>query len=73
MVGPSGSGKSTLTSLILRFYDPQQGSVKIGNMNINQISQSWLRNHIGTVPQEPVLFSMSIKGESINLYEFHFY
>lgn len=61
VVGPSGSGKSTLTSLMLRFYDPQVGSVKIGGMNISDMPQNWLRNNIGTVPQEPVLFSMSIK------------
>ena len=62
VVGPSGSGKSTLASLILRFYDPQSGTIKIGDMNINEMPQAWLRNQIGTVPQEPVLFSMSIKG-----------
>ena len=63
VVGSSGSGKSTLTALMHRFYDPQSGSVKIGNTNINEIPQNWLRNNIGTVPQEPVLFSMSIKGK----------
>ena len=63
VVGPSGSGKSTLASLILRFYDPQSGTIKIGDMNINEMPQAWLRNQIGTVPQEPVLFSMSIKGK----------
>lgn len=61
VVGPSGSGKSTLTSLMLRFYDPQTGSIKIGGTNINEIPQDWLRKNIGTVPQEPVLFSTSIK------------
>lgn len=61
VVGPSGSGKSTLASLILRFYDPNQGNVKIGGVDVRQIPQTWLRGHIGTVPQEPVLFSTSIK------------
>jgi ATP-binding cassette, subfamily B (MDR/TAP), member 10 len=61
VVGPSGSGKSTLASLILRFYDPNQGSVKIGGKDIKELSQTWLRNQIGTVPQEPVLFSAKIK------------
>lgn len=61
VVGPSGSGKSTLASLLLRFYDPNSGSVSIGNHNINDMPQTWLRNNIGSVPQEPVLFSMSIK------------
>ena len=54
VVGPSGSGKSTLASLILRFYDPQAGSIKIGDTDIKTMPQSWLRNQIGTVPQEPV-------------------
>lgn len=61
VVGPSGSGKSTLASLLLRFYDPITGSVSIGGQNINDMPQTWLRNNIGSVPQEPVLFSMSIK------------
>nr|QUF59445.1 ATP-binding cassette transporter Abcb10 [Brachionus angularis] len=61
VVGPSGSGKSTLTSLILRFYDPNKGRVSIGDVDVRNMSQTWLRNNIGTVPQEPVLFSMSIK------------
>ncbi len=62
VVGPSGSGKSTLASLILRFYDAQSGAVRIGGTNINELPQTWLRRNIGSVPQEPVLFSMSIKG-----------
>jgi ABC-type multidrug transport system fused ATPase/permease subunit len=61
VVGPSGSGKSTLASLILRYYDPQQGSIFLGNKDIRTLPQENLRSHIGTVPQEPVLFSMSIK------------
>jgi ATP-binding cassette subfamily B (MDR/TAP) protein 10 len=61
VVGPSGSGKSTLASLILRFYDPQNGSIKIGNHDVRNMPQTWLRSNVGTVPQEPVLFSMSIK------------
>lgn len=61
VVGPSGSGKSTVASLMLRFYDPQSGCVKIGDKDIRDLPQNWLRNNIGTVPQEPILFSMSIK------------
>jgi ATP-binding cassette subfamily B (MDR/TAP) protein 10 len=59
--GPSGSGKSTLASLILRYYDPIEGQVLVGDKDIRTLSQENLRSHIGTVPQEPVLFSMSIK------------
>nr|QNH67938.1 ATP-binding cassette transporter subfamily B member 10 [Brachionus plicatilis] len=61
VVGQSGSGKSTLASLLLRLYDPEEGSIKIDNHDIRLMSQTWLRKHIGTVPQEPALFSMSIK------------
>ena len=61
VVGASGSGKSTIAALFLRFYDPQSGSIKIGDCDIKTLPQTWLRNNIGTVPQEPVLFSMSIK------------
>lgn len=80
VVGPSGSGKSTLASLILRFYDPQSGHISIGGHDIKNMSQTWLRNNIGTVPQEPTLFSMSIKDniaygmpnpESISLEQIH--
>ncbi|XP_074645282.1 ATP-binding cassette sub-family B member 10, mitochondrial-like [Tubulanus polymorphus] len=60
VVGPSGSGKSTLTSLLLRFYDPNQGCIMINGNNISNMSPSWLRRHIGTVSQEPVLFSCSV-------------
>jgi ATP-binding cassette, subfamily B (MDR/TAP), member 10 len=56
VVGPSGSGKSTLNHLILRFYDPNQGSIKIGDCDIRTMPQKWLRTHIGSVPQEPGLF-----------------
>jgi ATP-binding cassette subfamily B (MDR/TAP) protein 10 len=61
VVGSSGSGKSTLGSLILRFYDPDQGTVKIGGVDIRDMPQTWLRNHIGTVPQDICLFSTTIK------------
>lgn len=61
VVGPSGSGKSTIASLLLRFYDPNSGSVSIGGVDVRSMPQTWLRSNIGTVPQEPVLFSMSIK------------
>ena len=61
VVGASGSGKSTIGSLILRFYDPQSGSIRIGDRDIRHFSPTWLRSQIGTVPQEPVLFSMTIR------------
>jgi ABC-type multidrug transport system fused ATPase/permease subunit len=58
--GSSGSGKSTLAQLLLRFYEPQSGQIRIGKIPINEMPLEWLRSNIGTVPQEPVLFSSSI-------------
>ncbi|XP_062850912.1 ATP-binding cassette sub-family B member 10, mitochondrial [Trichomycterus rosablanca] len=60
VVGPSGSGKSTLVSLLLRLYDPDSGVVTIDGHDIRDLNPSWLRSNIGTVSQEPVLFSCSI-------------
>nr|AVT42122.1 ABC transporter B [Lissorhoptrus oryzophilus] len=61
VVGPSGSGKSTLAALLLRLYDPQDGSVYLDGHNVRDLDPGWLRKHIGTVSQEPVLFSSSIR------------
>ncbi|XP_066257556.1 ATP-binding cassette sub-family B member 10, mitochondrial [Euwallacea similis] len=61
VVGPSGSGKSTLAALLLRLYDPQDGAVYLDGENIKNLDPSWVRKHIGTVSQEPILFSSSIK------------
>ncbi|XP_070577360.1 ATP-binding cassette sub-family B member 10, mitochondrial-like [Ptychodera flava] len=60
VVGSSGSGKSTLASLLMRFYDPDQGRITVDNMDIRSLSPDWLRNQIGVVSQDPVLFSSSI-------------
>lgn len=60
VVGPSGSGKSTVTSLLLRFYDPTGGSIRIGNDDIRDLNLKSLRRQIGVVSQEPVLFSGTI-------------
>ncbi|KAL8262245.1 hypothetical protein R6Q59_026294 [Mikania micrantha] len=61
LVGQSGSGKSTVISLIERFYDPQAGEVLIDNVNLKQLQLKWIREKIGLVSQEPVLFTSSIK------------
>ncbi|MEQ2196497.1 ATP-binding cassette sub- B member 10, mitochondrial, partial [Xenoophorus captivus] len=61
VVGPSGSGKSSLVSLLLRLYDPDTGVITIDGHDIRDLNPYWLRNHIGTVSQEPVLFSCSIR------------
>ncbi|KAG7393096.1 Antigen peptide transporter 2 [Phytophthora pseudosyringae] len=60
LVGPSGSGKSTVISLLERFYDPLDGSVKIDGEDVRSLNVKWLRQHIGLVGQEPVLFATSI-------------
>lgn len=61
LVGQSGSGKSTVISLIERFYDPQIGQVLIDGINLKEFQLQWIRNKIGLVSQEPVLFSCSIR------------
>lgn len=60
-VGPSGSGKSTISQLLLRFYDPQTGSITINNHNIKDLNLNDYRSKIGYVQQEPLLFSGTIK------------
>jgi subfamily B ATP-binding cassette protein MsbA len=60
LVGASGAGKSTILSLILRFYDPQTGVVKIDGRDVREITQHSLRQHIGTVTQETFLFHDTI-------------
>ncbi|XP_044530925.1 ATP-binding cassette sub-family B member 10, mitochondrial [Gracilinanus agilis] len=60
LVGPSGSGKSTVVTLLLRLYDPISGTISIDGQDIRQLNPAWLRSKIGTVSQEPILFSCSI-------------
>ncbi len=66
LVGPSGSGKTTVTNLLLRFYDPQSGSVKIGDTDIRDVSTRDLREHIAVVSQETILFHQTV-AENIAL------
>jgi ATP-binding cassette, subfamily B (MDR/TAP), member 1 len=66
LVGPSGSGKSTIMSLLLRFYDPDEGEILIDGVNLKEINVRWMRNQLGYVGQEPKLFSGSI-AENIKL------
>jgi ABC transporter fused permease/ATP-binding protein len=60
LVGPSGAGKSTVASLLLRLYDPQAGEVSLDGTDVRTLDPRWLRCQIGTVAQEPILFSTSI-------------
>ncbi|XP_072964824.1 ABC transporter B family member 9-like [Typha angustifolia] len=61
LVGQSGSGKSTVIGLVERFYDPQAGEVLIDGVNLKQLKLTWIREKIGLVSQEPVLFTTTIK------------
>jgi ATP-binding cassette subfamily B protein len=60
VVGPSGAGKSTLARLLFRFYDVDSGSISIDGQNINSVTQTSLRDNIGIVPQDTVLFNFTI-------------
>jgi ABC-type multidrug transport system fused ATPase/permease subunit len=61
LVGPSGSGKSSVITLLLRFYDPQEGAILLDGVDIRLLNLKWLRDHLGYVQQEPALFCGSIK------------
>lgn len=61
VVGESGSGKSTLVKLLFRFYDPSAGYITIDEQPINQVTQTSVREHIGIVPQDTVLFNDTIE------------
>jgi ABC-type transport system involved in Fe-S cluster assembly fused permease/ATPase subunit len=60
IVGPTGAGKSTISRLLFKFYDPKAGGIYINNINISKISQESLRQIIGVVPQDTVLFNDTI-------------
>ena len=57
IVGPSGAGKSTISRLLFRFYEPQGGAIKIDRQDISKVTQASLRQAIGMVPQDTVLFN----------------
>jgi len=61
LLGPSGSGKSTLCGLILRFYDPQQGSIRVEGVDIRKYQLQSLRAQIGIVLQDSLLFGATVK------------
>lgn len=60
LVGSSGCGKSTCIQLVQRFYDPESGEVMLDGQPIQSLNIGWLRDHIGVVGQEPILFATSI-------------
>jgi len=61
ILGPSGSGKSTLVNLLLRFYDPDEGSIYLDGVDIATMPRSHIRSHISVVMQEPFLYSRSLE------------
>ncbi|KAL6326656.1 hypothetical protein AAG906_010830 [Vitis piasezkii] len=65
VVGVSGSGKSTIISLIERFYDPVAGQVSLDGRDLKSYNLRWLRNHLGLVQQEPIIFSTTIRENII--------
>ena len=60
LVGPSGAGKSTVFALLLRFYDPQEGAVRIGGVDLRAMEPRAARGLVAVVPQEPVIFAASV-------------
>ena len=60
LVGESGSGKSTVIQLLLRFYDPDAGSVHLDSNDLRQLNLCWLRRQLGLVSQEPALFATTL-------------
>jgi ATP-binding cassette subfamily B protein len=60
LVGPSGAGKSTAFALLLRFYDPQLGAVRIGGVDVRDMDPRAARALVAVVPQEPVMFAASV-------------
>ena len=60
LVGPSGCGKSSLAALLLRFYDANEGVVKVGGEDIRSLDVGWWRSQVGHVGQEAALLSLSI-------------
>ena len=59
IVGPSGAGKSTVFQLLLRYYDPQSGRIALDGITTRDMALSDLRQHVGIVPQDAVIFSTS--------------
>lgn len=62
VVGPNGCGKSTLISLLLRFYDPVEGSIKLDHLDLRQMRQHDLRERIGLVAQQAMLFDDTVSA-----------
>ena len=57
LVGPSGAGKSTVLQMLLRFYDPESGAVRLDGVDLREQTRAAFRKHIALVPQDPVIFA----------------
>ncbi len=62
IVGPSGSGKSTMMALLMRFYDPSEGVIRVDGLDLRSVKQASLRQNVGVVLQEPLLFNDTIRN-----------
>ncbi len=62
IVGPSGAGKTTLMALLMRFYDPTEGAVRLDGHDLREIKQGYLRQQIGVVLQDPLLFNDTVRS-----------
>ena len=61
LVGPSGAGKSTVIQLLLRFYDPASGTIRVDGQDLCDLSRADFRRHMALVPQDPVIFAASAR------------
>ena len=61
LVGPSGAGKTTIIQLLLRFYDPQSGAIRLDGRDLRDMARPDFRRHIALVPQDPVIFAASAR------------
>ena len=61
LVGPSGAGKTTIIQLILRFYDPDSGTIRLDGIDLKQMRRDDFRAHVALVPQDPVIFATSAR------------
>ncbi|HEY0793330.1 MAG TPA: ABC transporter ATP-binding protein, partial [Chthoniobacterales bacterium] len=69
IVGPSGSGKTTLAKLFLRLYDPDEGSIRIGDVDMRHINAVDVRRRFGVVPQDPYFFATTIRQNLLMMRE----
>lgn len=61
LVGPSGAGKSTIIQLLMRFYDPQEGAIRVDGIDIRDLNRTDLRGAMALVPQDPVIFATTAR------------